>query len=217
MDRKLIERLVALEWEFFQATRNEGGRATCQDDRETFWVMRTGQAMGWSEEMAAAWLSDLEAARAAGRNPVTEKYARMMAFTAPEAYAKLAHFLPPVEPEVEKLARALTDQTVALADAAAQQYPYFCASGRPIHSSEDSAADTSLETYCYGELLTCRPETLRLFQRYYEEKARRGENLYVEIETHIVHLMGYSSLEEAERKRFASSCSCCRSDPMQSG
>ena len=120
MDRKLIERLVALEWEFFQATRNEGGRAPCQDNWETFRVMRTGQAMGWSEEMAAAWLSDLEAARAAGRNPVTEKYARMMAFTAPEAYAKLAHFLPPVEPEVEKLARALTDQTVAWADAAAQ-------------------------------------------------------------------------------------------------
>ena len=104
MDRELIQRLVALEWEFFQATRNEGGRAPCQDDRETFWVMRTGQAMGWSEEMAAAWLSDLEAARTAGRNPVMEKYARMMAFTAPEAYAKLAHFLPPVEPEMEKLA-----------------------------------------------------------------------------------------------------------------
>ena len=100
MDRELIQRLVALEWEFFQATRNEGGRAPCQDDRETFWVMRTGQAMGWSEEMAAAWLSDLEAARTAGRNPVMEKYARMMAFTAPEAYAKLAHFLPPVEPEM---------------------------------------------------------------------------------------------------------------------
>ena len=53
MDRELIQRLVALEWEFFQATRNEGGRAPCQDDRETFWVVRTGQAMGWSEEMAA--------------------------------------------------------------------------------------------------------------------------------------------------------------------
>ena len=35
MDRELIQRLVALEWEFFQATRNEGGRAPCQDDRET--------------------------------------------------------------------------------------------------------------------------------------------------------------------------------------
>ena len=46
MDRELIQRLVALEWEFFQATRNEGGRAPCQDDRETFWVVRTGQAMG---------------------------------------------------------------------------------------------------------------------------------------------------------------------------
>ena len=217
MDRELIQRLVALEWEFFQSTRNEGGRAPCQDDHETFWVMRTGQAMGWSEEMAAAWLSDLEAARTAGRNPVMEKYARMMAFTAPEAYAKLAHFLPPVEPEMEKLARALADQTVAWAEAAAQRYPYLCASGRPIRSSADSAAVTSLETYCYGELLTCRPETLRLFQRYYAEKARRGENLYVEIQAHTARLLGYGSLEEAERTLFASARSCCHRDPMQSG
>ena len=87
----------------------------------------------------------------------------------------------------------------------------------PTRSSADSAAVTSLETYCYGELLTCRPETLRLFQRYYAEKARRGENLYVEIQAHTARLLGYGSLEEAERTLFASDRSCCHSDPMQSG
>ena len=54
MSQDAITHLVDLEWDFFQATRNEGGRADCQDDRETFYVMRTGQAMGWSEEMVAA-------------------------------------------------------------------------------------------------------------------------------------------------------------------
>ena len=78
MSQDGIRHLVDLEWDFFQATRNEGGRAACQDDRHTFYVMRTGQAMGWSEEMVAAWTADLERAKDQGRNPVMEKYARMM-------------------------------------------------------------------------------------------------------------------------------------------
>ena len=50
-----IERVGELEWSLFQETHNEGGRASCQDDWETFRVTRAGQAMGWSEEMVAAW------------------------------------------------------------------------------------------------------------------------------------------------------------------
>ena len=123
MPQDAIRHLVDLEWAFFQNTRNEGGRAPCQDDRETFYVMRTGQAMGWSEKMVAAWTADLERAGAEGRNPVMEKYARMMAFTAPESYSAMEHLLPALEPETEKLARELTDQTVAWAEAARVRFP----------------------------------------------------------------------------------------------
>ncbi len=217
MARDAIFRMVDLEWDFFQSTRNEGGRAPCQDNKETFYTMRTGQAMGWSEDMVAAWTVDLERARAEGRNPVTEKYARMMASTAPEAYADIEHLLPEVDPEAEKLARALAAQTVVWAEEAQERFPYVCASGRPIRSSEDGPYVTSLETYAYGEFLTASRETLECFWRYYQAKAERGENLYIEIQTHTARLLGYGGLEEAERVLCANTRSCCHYDPMTIG
>lgn len=211
---ELIQRLVQTEWELFQATQNEGGRAPCQEDYETFRIMRTGQALGWSEDMAASWLQDLEEARGVGRNLVMEKYARMMAFTAPEAYADMEPLLPPVGAEAAALARKLTDQTVAWAEAAGERYPYVLASGRPIRTGADTETVTSLETYCYGELLTCSRRTLSLFAAYYGEKVRRGENLYLEIQTHTARLLGYPSLAEAERTLYARTRACCHHDPQ---
>ena len=36
----LISGIVAAEWDFFQQTRNTGGRASCQNNPGTFGVMR---------------------------------------------------------------------------------------------------------------------------------------------------------------------------------
>ena len=88
---------------------------------------------------------------------------------------------------------------------------------RPIRSAEDGPYVTSLETYCYGELLTASRETLACFQRYYAAKAERGENLYIEIQTHTARLLGYGGLEEAERVLCANTRSCCHHDPMTNG
>ena len=198
-----IERLVALEWSLFQETQNEGGRASCQDDWETFRVMRAGQAMGWSEELVAAWTRDMEEAKAQGRNLVAEKYARMMARTSPAAYRELEPMLPPVPEEAWTLIQSLCAQLVAWTEEAKTRYPCLCAGGRPIHAEEDSPYDTSLETYHWGELQTLSLPTLRLFDAYYREKARAGENLYLEIQTHTAKLLGYASLEEAEQSMRA--------------
>lgn len=193
-----IERLAALEWSLFQETQNEGGRASCQDDWETFHIMRAGQAMGWSEEMVAAWTRDMEEAKAQNRNLVTEKYARMMARTAPASYRDLEPLLPPVSDEAMEVVQRLTGQLVAWVEEAQKQFPCLCGSGRSIHSSEDTPYDTSLETYHWGELQTLSLPTLRLFDAYYQEKARKGENLYLEIQAHTARLLGYNSLEQAE-------------------
>ena len=41
MDKEtLVEKIVNLEWEAFDQVDNEGGRADCQDDFQTFSIMR---------------------------------------------------------------------------------------------------------------------------------------------------------------------------------
>ena len=37
---RFIDAVVDIEWIQFQQVHNEGGRASCQDDRETFEIMR---------------------------------------------------------------------------------------------------------------------------------------------------------------------------------
>ena len=196
-----ITSLVDLEWEFFQNTQNIGGRAACQGNREMFYIMRKGQALAWNEAMAHAWLRDLRQAKKRGQNPVMEKYARMMSSTDPKGYKKLEHLLPDVDAEAAALAASITAQTVAWAKQAAEYFPRFCSRGRPIQKEQDTVEEVSLETYCYSELIaTCSVDTLRIFERYYKEKAARGENLYLEVENNTLELMGYPPVPEMEQR-----------------
>ena len=88
-----IEKLIQMEWEDFQKVNNEGGRASCQDDPETFFIMRRSHFAPWTEELIDCVLADMNRAHEQGRNLVMEKYAWMMASTAPEQFKKLHHFL----------------------------------------------------------------------------------------------------------------------------
>ena len=201
--KDIVDEIVKREWEQFQHTQNVGGRASCQDNFPVLYVMRTSQAMAWSEEMAASWLADLKHADAIDRNLVTEKYARMMRFTVPEEYAAFESQLPKLEKGVEELARELTDMSVKWAEETAKKYPHVCGRGRSLHSSEDTPWNTSLESYSIGELETYSLATLKLFKTYYDEKLARGENLYEEIEENTAKLMGYESLAKAEESMAA--------------
>ena len=88
-----IEKLIQMEWEDFQKVNNEGGRASCQDDPETFFIMRRSHFAPWTEELIDCVQADMDRAHEQGRNLVMEKYAWMMASTAPEQFKKLHHFL----------------------------------------------------------------------------------------------------------------------------
>ena len=192
------ENIVALEWAMFQAVQNIGGRASCQDDYETFRVMRTAQAMSWSEEIKASLLRDMETAEQTGRNLVAEKYARMMETTDPGGYEAIAELLPPVSTQAEELARGIAEQMAVWCERAAEKYPRVCSRGRAVRRKEDRLWVTSLETYWYGELLTYSGGTLRLIRDYCAEKEKQGENLYVNIQTNTASLLGFHSLDELE-------------------
>ena len=71
----MIEEIIQREWEFFQDVHNIGGRASCQDDYETFFLQRRGQFAVFFPEVNASYLQDLKDAKARGQNPIMEKYA----------------------------------------------------------------------------------------------------------------------------------------------
>ena len=54
----LIEAIVQLEWKQFDKVQNEGGRADCQDDYQTFSIMRKSQYMTWPEELLSSFYGD---------------------------------------------------------------------------------------------------------------------------------------------------------------
>ena len=168
----LIASIVALEWEMFQNVNNVGGRAACQDNFETFSVMRSSQATAWSEAALASYLEDLTDAQENGRNLLTEKYARMMEFTAPLEYARIQHQLPPVEQETMLLIEKIAEINLAWEEEISAKFPYIRRRGIPASSSDDAPYITSIETYLRGELATYSPRTLALYyQNVLEQKA----------------------------------------------
>ena len=150
----MIDGIVQLEWAAFDKARNEGGRASCQNDWDTFSIMRQSQYQTWPDALLESYLGDLQDATARGWNMIAEKYARMEEYTAPEAYAKIRDLLPPRS----DMNRAIIDQIAAIQvqwmEEFAAQYPRMAGNARSIHASEDTEWNTSYETYLKGELGT---------------------------------------------------------------
>jgi hypothetical protein len=196
-----IAQVLLLEWAMFHAVPNVGGgRASCQEDRSTFEINRGGQFESWSDAALNSYLTDLQEAQRDGRNLLTEKYARMMEATSPEEYAKIAHLLPPLDPEAGKLIEDIVEVALAWEEALAHRYPYVLGRGRPIRRSGDSRHVTSVETYLRGELATYSVDTLRLYADHVRKLREDGENGSERILDYVMKRHGFASLEEANQK-----------------
>lgn len=193
----LIARIVAIEWMMFQNVANIGGRAACQDDPETFFIMRSSQAMAWSEAALASYLEDLLEAEEKGRNLLTEKYARMMEFTAPLEYARIQHHLPPLDQDTLLLIDEIAKISLEWDEEIRAKFPYISKRGRPAACSDDTPFITSIETYLRGELATFSPKTLALYyQNVLEQKAENINGAQIVL-TSMMQRYGFNSLAEA--------------------
>ena len=70
-DREKIEKIINTEWDMFQQVDNIGGRADCQDDFETFYIMRRSQYDNWTTEMVDAYSDFAARSQEEGRNLVS--------------------------------------------------------------------------------------------------------------------------------------------------
>lgn len=199
-DTLLIDKIVDLEWRQFDKVKNEGGRASCQDDFATFSIMRKSQYMTWTTELLHSYYNDLAEAEAKGWNLIMEKYARMMKSTAPEKYKELEKELPVRSPEREHIAEEIIKCQVAWMEDFAKQYPKMAINARSIHTHEDNEFNTSYETYLRGELGTYSEETFILYGRFITGLLQEGKNLAYETMENTARLYGYQSVEDAEER-----------------
>lgn len=197
------EQIAETEWALFDKVQNRGGRASCQDDSRTFFIMRGSQLAAWNEKMRQSYLNDLLHAQAAGRNPLAEKYGYMMERTSPIEYEQIKEQLPPRTVEKNALIGKICAAQVRWLEDLALRYPGLTSRGRGIRKETDSLVSTSFETYLWGELATYSMRTLRLYAAYVDQLLGEGRNMNEEILRNTVLQYGYASLDEAEASQPA--------------
>lgn len=199
---EVTEQIVALEWRQFQQVQNEGGRADCQEDPETFRIMRKSQFLAWTQEALDSYLEDLREAEEKHWNLLTEKYARMMESTAPKRYAKLERWMPRRTEKRIWMQEELIRKKLRWEEEFAKEYPNLAGRGRLLYTSQDTPWATSFETYARGELGTYSDRTIELLKEMYGQMVKKGENLSYKIMENMVGFYGYQSLEEAEERHM---------------
>ena len=196
---QLVNWIAEAEFTAFDKVKNVGGRASCQNDWDTFSIMRKSQYLTWDREMLIQYLYDFLREYQLGHNLIEEKYGRMMESTAPEEYEVMKDRFPELTPEKKNIIEEIVKLQVAWMEEFASRYPVLADNARSVHTSDDNIANTSYETYLRGEISTYSDKMLELYGRYVVEYAQAGENLAFAIMNNSVHLYGYGSLDAAER------------------
>lgn len=196
----LINELVQLEWKAFDHVKNEGGRADCQDDFQTFSIMRKSQYQTWSVDLLKSYIHDFRKANENGWNLITEKYGRMMESTTPTRYAQIKDSLPQISEAKKEIIEAIVVIQVQWMEDFAARYPKAAGNARSIHTWEDNPFNTSYETYLRGEISTYSDETLDLYGRFVAQLCMDNKNLAEMTMNNTALLYGYASLEDLEDK-----------------
>lgn len=199
-EKSLVDKIVELEWKQFDKVKNEGGRASCQDNFGTFSIMRKSQYLTWDDELLSSYYNDLLLAEQNGWNLITEKYARMMKSTAPKKYAELEAELPVRSEEREHITEEIVKVQVVWMEEFAEEFPKMAGKARSIHTYEDNAFNTSYETYLRGELGTYGEETFVLYGRFIARLMQEDRNLAYETMDNTAKLYGYEGVEDAEAR-----------------
>ncbi len=168
------KKIISIEWAMFDLVNKGKCRASCQEDPDTFVVMRQSQFDAWSEELLDSYLADLLKADAQGLNLIELKYMYMMCGPKLESLMDESGY-PSMEVRtlVTKIMNIMNEWTIQLM----RMFPKLKYYSRPISSMADTSGETSIETYQKCELFTYSLDTLKLFYDYIRKLREEEKNL----------------------------------------
>ena len=193
---ELIQKIVEKEWPMFHNVNGED-RVDCQEDPTTFYNMRTAQFKVWDEASLESYDKDLDAAQAAGRNLVREKYIWMMEHTDPKGFEAFKDMIPQPSAKAEELVAQIWKIMLAQTEELRKSYPLLALGGRPLHASEEKEW-ASIETYQTSELRTFSEATLEKLLAHIKAMQASGEDFVYKIQENSVTCLGYKDMREAE-------------------
>lgn len=173
-NNRLIHQIIDREEEMFRSIRTRE-RSPCQDRPDTFRLMRWMSHSVLSRDTLLSYLSDLDAAREGRRNLMTEKYARM------------ENLIPPLSHN--PLIREIASIELGWMADLRRRFP---------HLVRGEAA--AFDRYLRCEYETYSDRTLELLRAELETAKNRNLNLAEVRYLNLFEKLGYTSLEEVERK-----------------
>lgn len=191
---ELIEKILEKEWNYFSNLNNMGGRASCQDNKEDFIIMRKAQWLTFNEETLKSYWEDLNSVK----NPLFEKYIRMMKYTDPFEYSKRSVILEKISPEKEELIAKIMSIYMEWEKEFFLRFPIYASMGRVLYSYQDDEEETSIETYLRGELYSYSEKTLSLYFNYINKMYKEGKNLAMENMDNIAKFQGFTDSTDVE-------------------
>lgn len=197
-DTELVKQIAKLEFKAFDKVKNEGGRASCQNDWPTFSIMRKSQYMLWDRKMLLQYLYDFTRELSMGHNLITEKYGRMMESTTPERYAELQEYFSEMTEEKKAIIEQIVAVQMTMMEEFAAEHPKMAGNARTLHSYDDQLFDTSYETYLRGEISTYSDKMLQLYGAFVVGMVNEGKNIARCTMENTAKLYGYAGIEEFE-------------------
>ena len=198
---ELINRIIDMEWSMFDQVVNMGGRAPCQDDEWTFYVMRFSQFAAFDDATLQSYEQDLLEIQAAGRNIITEKYGYMMEYTDQVYFDReIKSALPQISSAKNAMVDCIVNKLMDFEKVFAERYPILGSRSRPLQGTKTGGV--SFHIYTIGELKTYSLRTLELYYRHIAgiDPADELHNSSFVIHRIMTRFYGYGSMDDAEAR-----------------
>ena len=170
----VIDSIIDLEQDMFTAVNNRGGESPCQQRLKTFRLMRWMTHSVHKLDYLESYLQDLQEAKKADRNLMTEKYGRMEGLIPSN-----------VTPEIS----FTVDTEATWMDELKTKYPRcFSQQGQ------------GFKTYAASELQTLSSRSMELYYNEVKDALAAGRNLLQERYENLYRRLGYASLDLVEQE-----------------